>query len=75
MESLLKGGKPKDILNPMTHWEDSLTLLQKPSSVLKNPYKDEGKSLDRQGDEADEANANKQNAEQNKWLNWTSNRY
>nr|DAD80275.1 MAG TPA: hypothetical protein [Caudovirales sp. ctTqA28] len=74
VESMLKGGKPSDLFNPTNIMGDTMTALQKPSSLLINPMKDKGKTMTAQQEEADLASAQQKARETNKWLNWTPSR-
>ena len=43
IESMMKGGKASDLLNPTNVMGDAMSVLSKPSYLLSNPIKDSGK--------------------------------
>lgn len=73
-ESLIKGGSAGDLFNPANIMGDTMSAINKPSSLLTNPIKDKGQTMTKQQDTADAIAADAKMRETNKWLNWTPDR-
>ncbi len=73
-ESMLKGGSASDLFNPTNIMGDTTLAIQKPSSLLINPLNDDGKTNTGRQEGEDLKQANSENKEDNKWLNWTPTR-
>lgn len=74
VESMMKGGKASDLFNPSNIMNDTMLAINKPSSLLINPMKDEGKTATAKATEQEDAATAAATRNTNKWLNWSQNR-